>query len=108
MRLPLLALLIAAAASIGNLRAEETRPPNVVFILVDDLGWSDVGYNDSKVYETPNVDRLASQGMVLSNFYSGGPVVCFTTPNTILASGSMFPATSGTQLSSDSSQVAYL
>ena len=48
--------------------------PNVLFILVDDLGWSDVGYNGSSVYETPNVDRLAQQGMVLTDFYSAGPV----------------------------------
>ncbi len=74
MRLFLLALLTAVAAQSSELQAEETRPPNVVFIMVDDLGWSDVGYNGSKVYETPNVDRLASQGMVLSDFYSGGPV----------------------------------
>ncbi|MCA9073130.1 MAG: sulfatase-like hydrolase/transferase, partial [Planctomycetaceae bacterium] len=48
--------------------------PNVLFILVDDLGWSDVGYNGSRVYETPHVDRLAKQGMVLTDFYSAGPV----------------------------------
>ena len=54
--------------------AQITARPNVLFILVDDLGWSDVGFNGSKVYETPNVDRLARQGMVLSDFYSGGPV----------------------------------
>ena len=49
-------------------------PPNVVFILVDDLGWSDLGYMGSKIYETPNVDRLASEGIVFTDFYSGGPV----------------------------------
>lgn len=48
--------------------------PNVLFILVDDLGWSDVSYNGSKVYETPHIDRLARQGMVLTDFYSAGPV----------------------------------
>lgn len=48
--------------------------PNVLFLLVDDLGWSDVGYNGSQVYETPYVDRLAKQGMVLTDFYSAGPV----------------------------------
>ena len=65
---------LVANVIVSSLRAEEFQPPNVVFIMVDDLGWSDVGYNGSKVYETPNVDRLASQGMVLSDFYSGGPV----------------------------------
>ena len=66
------ALLIAV--SVVAAAAMESGPPNVVFIMVDDLGWSDVGFNGSQVYETPNIDRLASQGMVLSDFYSGGPV----------------------------------
>lgn len=57
--------------------------PNVLFILVDDLGWSDLGYMRSRGYETPNVDRLASQGMVFTDFYSGGPV-CSPTRASIL------------------------
>ena len=57
--------------------------PNVLFILVDDLGWSDVNYNGSRVYETPHVDRLARQGMVLTDFYSAGPV-CSPTRASIL------------------------
>lgn len=68
------ALLIATVTAASVLEAADSQPPNVVFIMVDDLGWSDVGFNGSKVYETPNVDRLASQGMVFSDFYSGGPV----------------------------------
>lgn len=79
------ALVIAAATAIPSLQAAESHPPNIVFIMVDDLGWSDVGYNGSKVYETPNVDRLASQGMVLSDFYSGGPV-CSPTRASIMTS----------------------
>ena len=49
--------------------------PNVVFILVDDLGWADVEcFNDRTTYETPGVDRLAAQGMMFTDFYSAGPV----------------------------------
>lgn len=59
-------------------------PPNVVFILVDDLGCKDLGYMGSMAYETPNVDRLASQGMVFTDFYSGGPV-CSPTRASIMA-----------------------
>ncbi len=62
--------------------AAESRP-NVLFILVDDLGWSDVSYNGNRVYETPHVDRLARQGMVLTDFYSAGPV-CSPTRASIL------------------------
>ncbi len=57
--------------------------PNVVFILVDDLGWSDLGYSGSKVYESPHVDQLAREGMVFTNFYAGGPV-CSPTRASIL------------------------
>ena len=63
--------------------SEDKVKPNFVFVLVDDLSWSDLSYNGSVVYETPNVDKLASQGMVLSDFYSGGPV-CSPTRASIL------------------------
>lgn len=43
-------------------------------ILVDDLGWMDVGYNGNKYYETPNIDALASEGMIFHNAYAAGPV----------------------------------
>lgn len=63
--------------------ATANQRPNILFILVDDLGWSDVAYNGSRVYETPHVDRLAQQGMVLTDFYSAGPV-CSPTRASIL------------------------
>ena len=58
----------------GMKAAPSESPPNILFILVDDLGWSDLGYMGSEIYETPNVDKLASEGMKFTNFYSGGPV----------------------------------
>ncbi len=67
-------LLFLVVAAVFPVDAAQRERPNVVFIMVDDLGWSDVGYNGSKVYETPCVDRLARQGMVFTDFYSGGPV----------------------------------
>ena len=59
------------------------NPPNIVFILVDDLGWSDLSYQGSKIYETPNVDQLVREGMSFSDFYSAGPV-CSPTRASIL------------------------
>ncbi len=44
--------------------------PNIVFILADDLGWTDVGVQGSKYYETPHIDRLAADGMRLSNYHN--------------------------------------
>ncbi len=48
--------------------------PNVVFILVDDLGWMDLGCQGSLVYETPNIDRLADSAMRFTDAYASCPV----------------------------------
>ena len=48
--------------------------PNIVFILADDLGWGEVGCFGQQKIPTPNIDRLAKQGMRLTNHYSGAPV----------------------------------
>lgn len=51
------------------------RPPNVVLILADDLGWGDVGFNGRTEWNTPRLDRLASEGMIFRRWYAGA-VVC--------------------------------
>ena len=54
------------------LAAERERPPNIVLIFADDLGWNDVGYNDNGDFiETPHLDQLAKEGMVFTNAYAG-------------------------------------
>lgn len=53
----------------GGLRAED-KPLNVIFILVDDWGWTDAGCYGSDLYETPNIDRLARDGMKFTNGYA--------------------------------------
>ena len=47
--------------------------PNIVFIIADDLGWRDVGFNGTPFYETPNLDRICATGMKFNRAYSGGP-----------------------------------
>lgn len=47
--------------------------PNIVLFYIDDLGWRDVGFMGSTYYETPHIDRLASEGMVFTSAYSNGP-----------------------------------
>lgn len=49
------------------------RKPNLIFIMADDLGWKDVGYAGAEFFETPNIDRLAKEGMRFEAAYSGGP-----------------------------------
>ena len=63
MRTTLLLLALLAPAA-----AQAERPPNIVFILADDLGWTDVGCQGSTYYETPAIDRLASQGLRLTQY----------------------------------------
>jgi arylsulfatase A len=50
------------------------RPPNVIIILADDLGYGDLGIQGSRAIRTPELDRLASEGMRLTNFYASAPV----------------------------------
>ncbi len=57
--------LLAAAP-----QTEAPARPNIVFILADDLGWTDLGCFGSKFYQTPNIDRLAGQGMRFTDAYS--------------------------------------
>ena len=71
-----LSLLLACAAiplSFGQ-TSGSSDPPNIVFILVDDLGWTDVGAFGSTFYETPHIDRLAREGMVFTDAYAAAPI----------------------------------
>ena len=54
--------------------AKSERPPNFIFILADDLGYQDVGCFGSPLIKTPNLDRMASEGMRFTDFYSAAPV----------------------------------
>jgi arylsulfatase A-like enzyme len=54
--------------------AQNNEKPNVLFILVDDLGWADLGAYGSEFYETPNIDRLAKNGVKFNNAYTASPV----------------------------------
>ena len=51
-----------------------TNRPNFLFILADDLGWSQIGCYGSNYYETPNIDRLAREGMRFTDAYAACPV----------------------------------
>jgi arylsulfatase len=75
MRIAVLTALCLCVAWWGSaLAADDTRPPNVVFLLADDLGYGDVGCFGQKKIRTPNLDRLAAEGMRLTQHYSGNAV----------------------------------
>jgi arylsulfatase A len=65
--------LLVALALVPAVHAE-SRKPNVVFILADDLGYRELGSFGQKLIRTPNIDRLADQGMKLTQHYSGNAV----------------------------------
>jgi len=49
---------------------KEKDKPNIILLLVDDLGWRDVGFMGSRYFETPNIDRLAGQSMIFTSAYA--------------------------------------
>ena len=52
---------VSKATALSKRNVPITRKPNFVIILVDDMGWADVGCNGSTFYQTPNIDKLAAQ-----------------------------------------------
>jgi uncharacterized sulfatase len=64
--------------------AEVAKKPNFLFILIDDMGWSDLPCYGNAFHETPNIDRLAQLGMRFTDAYAAGPV-CSPTRGSILA-----------------------
>ena len=67
----LLRLSFLAALACGHLPAAETARPNVILIMADDLGYGDLGCYGHEKIRTPVLDRLAAEGMRLTNFHSG-------------------------------------
>ncbi|QNL48196.1 arylsulfatase [Olivibacter sp. SDN3] len=67
----LLAVLLLLLQTTG--KAQE-KQPNIIFILADDLGYGDVGFNGQQFILTPNIDRLAAEGIRFNQFYAGTTV----------------------------------
>jgi len=78
-------LLLIITICLISCKSEPQKPeqPNIIFILVDDLGWKDVGFMGSKFYETPNIDKLAEGGMIFTQAYAAC-AVCSPTRASIL------------------------
>lgn len=64
--------LILFCSLLGTLA--EAEKPNVIFLMADDLGYGDVGFNGNTLVKTPNLDRMAEDGLRFTRFYSVGPV----------------------------------
>ncbi|MDP7302811.1 MAG: sulfatase-like hydrolase/transferase, partial [Pirellulaceae bacterium] len=74
MKQALIVFSVVAMAAAANAAQPSGEQPNIVFILADDLGYGDPGCYGGKTIATPNIDRLAKEGIRFTQAYSGGPV----------------------------------
>ena len=66
--------LALSTSALLQAKSVSKRPPNIVLIMADDLGWNELGcYGQTKI-KTPHIDRLASEGMKLNQYYAGSAV----------------------------------
>ena len=63
-------MLAGANGAFANEAVEKSAPPNVILIVVDDMGWMDLSCQGSDYYKTPNIDRIAQEGMRFTNGYA--------------------------------------
>lgn len=64
-----LSLLFIACSNFNDIKAQETSKPNIIIILTDDQGYGDVGFNGNTQIKTPNIDKLAKNGVIFTNGY---------------------------------------
>ena len=81
--LNLFLICLAFIPGLAQAATEKAAAPNVILILMDDLGWADVGCYGSTFYKTPNIDQLASEGMRFTQGYAAAPI-CSPTRASIL------------------------
>ncbi len=83
--------------------ALDSNKPNIVFVVVDDLGWSDLGCYGADLHETPNLDKLANKSHVFTNSYAAAPV-CSPTRASIMTG--KYPARLNFTIWSEAASVA--
>lgn len=74
MKLPGIAVAVLLLISGCNITRQPAGPPNIVFILADDLGWADLPVYGNKFNEAPHISKLAEEGMRFDNAYAACPV----------------------------------
>lgn len=70
----MIVLLVATVWPLQRATLSGQRPPNIIFIYADDMGYGDVGCYGAKAFKTPNLDRMAAEGLRLTSFYSVSPI----------------------------------
>jgi len=69
-----LGIALAFASTVEASQVRSDRPPNIIIILADDLGYGDIGINGARQINTPYIDQLAREGVSLSSFYASANV----------------------------------
>ncbi|XP_076011404.1 N-acetylgalactosamine-6-sulfatase [Genypterus blacodes] len=69
-----LTLFTAVICCCWTQKSPNVPPPNIIIMLMDDMGWGDLGVLGQPSKETPNLDAMAAQGMLLPNFYTANPL----------------------------------
>ena len=75
---------VAFSLSVALHFASSSKAPHIVLVVIDDLGWSDVGFQGSVIH-TPNINRLATEGVILENYYV--QPLCTPTRSTLMTGG---------------------
>ena len=76
-------IFILLVAVFFALSANETKRPNIILVMADDQGWGQTGYNNHPFLKTPNLDKMAENGLRFNRFYAGAPV-CSPTRASVL------------------------
>ena len=76
--LPLVTSIYAIAKPNSDV-VVNTTPPNIIMIMADDLGYGDTGFTGHSIIQTPHLDAMANDGLMMTNFHAGAPV-CSPTP----------------------------
>lgn len=94
--------LVVSCTAEPGVKKKNTQPPNFVLVFIDDMGYGDIGTQGATGWTTPNLDKMAAEGMRFTNFYSAQPVCsasraglltgCY--PNRVGISGALFPTDS--------------
>jgi len=63
-------LVLSCSQAKDNDKATESKPPNIIIILADDMGYGDLGCQGHPLIKTPNIDRLAAEGQRWTSFYA--------------------------------------
>jgi len=76
-------LILFIAAGFLNISAQAAKGPNIILVMADDQGWGQMGYYNHPVLKTPNLDKMAENGIRFNRFYAGAPV-CSPTRASVL------------------------